>query len=158
MKGSVRKLKQNDINQCFGNLMKSTSSPTLILNKAGKILNVNEAAINLFNLNLTYIGYLAMDEPSNFKWTKFVKQLQNDLRSEEIFNIRTVGNEYEMLSFKCFYDPNTEEIVAQISTLNDDVAISYMLAKHMRERNHLMPTITYLMLLLLVTLVVLFLG
>jgi len=118
----VRKLKQNDINQCFGNLMKSTSSPTLILNKAGKILNVNEAAIKLFNLNLTYIGYLAMDEPSNFKWTKFVKQLQNDLRSEEIFNIRTVGNDYEMLSFKCFYDPNTEEIVAQISTLNDDVA------------------------------------
>ena len=46
-----------------------------------------------------------MDEPSNFKWTKFVKQLQNDLRSEEIFNIRTVGNDYEMLSFKCFTIP-----------------------------------------------------
>ncbi|QGG50162.1 GHKL domain-containing protein [Lysinibacillus pakistanensis] len=122
MKGSVRKLKQNDINQCFGNLMKSTSSPTLILNKAGKILNVNEAAIKLFNLNLTYIGYLAMDEPSNLKWAKFVKQLQNDLRSEEIFNIRIAGNEFEMMSFKCFYDPNTGEIVAQISTLNNDVA------------------------------------
>ncbi|MGE7112528.1 PAS domain-containing sensor histidine kinase [Lysinibacillus sp. NPDC047702] len=118
----MRKLKQNDINQCFGNLMKSTSSPTLILNKAGKILNVNEAAIKLFNLNLTYIGYLAMDEPSNLKWAKFVKQLQNDLRSEEIFNIRIVGNEFEMMSFKCFYDSNTEEIVAQISTLNNDVA------------------------------------
>ncbi|MGG2108384.1 PAS domain-containing sensor histidine kinase [Lysinibacillus sp. UBA6686] len=118
----MRKLKQNDINQCFGNLMKSTSSPTLILNKAGKILNVNEAAIKLFNLNLTYIGYLAMDEPSNLKWAKFVKQLQNDLRSEEIFNIRIAGNEFEMMSFKCFYDPNTGEIVAQISTLNNDVA------------------------------------
>jgi len=102
--------------------MKSTSSPTLILNKAGKILNVNEAAIKLFNLNLTYIGYLAMDEPSNLKWAKFVKQLQNDLRSEEIFNIRIAGNEFEMMSFKCFYDPNTGEIVAQISTLNNDVA------------------------------------
>jgi len=102
--------------------MKSTSSPTLILNKAGKILNVNEAAIKLFNLNLTYIGYLAMDEPSNLKWAKFVKQLQNDLRSEEIFNIRITGNEFEMMSFKCFYDPNTGEIVAQISTLNNDVA------------------------------------
>jgi len=102
--------------------MKSTSSPTLILNKAGKILNVNEAAIKLFNLNLTYIGYLAMDEPSNLKWAKFVKQLQNDLRSEEIFNIRIVGNEFEMMSFKCFYDSNTEEIVAKISTLNNDIA------------------------------------
>jgi len=102
--------------------MKSTSSPTLILNKAGKILNVNEAAIKLFNLNLTYIGYLAMDEPSNLKWAKFVKQLQNDLRSEEIFNIRIAGNEFEMMSFKCFYDPNTGEIVSQISTLNNDVA------------------------------------
>lgn len=102
--------------------MKSTSSPTLILNKVGKILNVNEAAIKLFNLNLTYIGYLSMDEPSNLKWAKFVKQLQNDLRSEEIFNIRIAGNEFEMMSFKCFYDPNTGEIVAQISTLNNDVA------------------------------------
>lgn len=79
-------------------------------------------AIQLFNLNLTYIGYLAMDEPSNLKWAKFVKQLQCDLRSEEIFNIRTTGNEFEMLSFKCFYDPHTEEIVAQISTLTDDIA------------------------------------
>ncbi|MGN4126458.1 ATP-binding protein [Lysinibacillus sphaericus] len=110
------------MNQCFGNLMKSTSSPTLILNKAGKILNVNEAAIKLFNLNLTYIGYLSMDEPSNLKWPKFVNQLQSDLRSEEIFNIRTVGNDFEMMSFKCFYDPNTEEIVAQIATLNHDMA------------------------------------
>ncbi|MFJ8089807.1 ATP-binding protein [Lysinibacillus sp. NPDC095746] len=118
----MRKLKQNDINQCFGNLMTSTSSPTLILNKAGKILNVNETAIKLFNLNSTYIGYLTMDEPSNLKWAKFVKQLENDLRSEEIFNIQTNGNEYEMMSFKCFYDPNTEEIVAQISTLNNDIA------------------------------------
>lgn len=82
--------------------MKSTSSPTLILNKAGKILNVNEAAIQLFNLNLTYMGYLTMDEPSNLKWAKFVKQLQRDLRSEEIFNIKIAGNEFEMLSFKCF--------------------------------------------------------
>ncbi|PJO42430.1 two-component sensor histidine kinase [Lysinibacillus xylanilyticus] len=122
MKGSVRKLKQNDINQCFGNLMTSTSSPTLILNKAGKILNVNEAAIKLFNLNTTYIGYLTMDEPSNLNWAKFVKQLECDLRSEEIFNIQTAGNEYEMMSFKCFYDPSTEEIVAQISTLNNDIA------------------------------------
>ncbi|MGE7090122.1 PAS domain-containing sensor histidine kinase [Lysinibacillus sp. NPDC048646] len=110
------------MNQCFGNLMKSTSSPTLILNKAGKILNVNEAAIKLFNLNLTYIGYLSMDEPSNLKWSKFVNQLQSDLRSEEIFNIRTAGNDFEMMSFKCFYESNTEEIVAQISTLNDDMA------------------------------------
>ncbi|WP_235616175.1 PAS domain-containing sensor histidine kinase [Lysinibacillus parviboronicapiens] len=110
------------MNQCFGNLMKSTSSPTLILNKAGKILNVNEAAIKLFNLNLTYIGYLSMDEPSNLKWAKFVNQLQSDLRSEEIFNIRTASNDFEMMSFKCFYDPNTEEIVAQISTLNYDMA------------------------------------
>lgn len=102
VKGSVRKLKQNDMNQCFGNLMKSTSSPTLILNKAGKILNVNEAAIKLFNLNLTYIGYLSMDEPSNLKWAKFVNQLQSDLRSEEIFNIRTAGNDFEMMSFNCF--------------------------------------------------------
>jgi len=122
LKGSVRKLKQNDINQCFGNLMTSTSSPTLILNKAGKILNVNEAAIKLFNLNTTYIGYLTMDEPSNLNWAKFVKQLECDLRSEEIFNIQTAGNEYEMMSFKCFYDPSTEEIVAQISTLNNDIA------------------------------------
>ncbi|ANA48083.1 hypothetical protein A2J09_00005 [Lysinibacillus sphaericus] len=136
MKGSVRKLKQNDINQCFGNLMKSTSSPTLILNKAGKILNVNEAAIQLFNLNLTFIGNLAMDEPSKFKWAKFVQQLQKDLRSEEIFNIRTVGNEYEMLSFKCFYDPNAEEIVAQISTLNDDVAHKlYVSQEHERSQS-----------------------
>ncbi|MFJ7184911.1 PAS domain-containing sensor histidine kinase [Lysinibacillus xylanilyticus] len=118
----MRKLKQNDINQCFGNLMTSTSSPTLILNKAGKILNVNEAAIKLFNLNTTYIGYLTMDEPSNLNWAKFVKQLECDLRSEEIFNIQTAGNEYEMMSFKCFYDPSTEEIVAQISTLNNDIA------------------------------------
>lgn len=102
--------------------MKSTSSPTLILNKAGKILNVNEAASQLFNLNLTYMGYLTMDEPSNLKWAKFVKQLQRDLRSEEIFNIQIAGNEFEMLSFKCFYDSHTEEIVAQISTLTDDVA------------------------------------
>ncbi len=102
--------------------MKSTSSPTLILNKAGKILNVNEAAIKLFNLNQTYIGYLSMDEPSNLKWSKFVNQLQSDLRSEEIFNIRTAGNDFEMMSFKCFYESNTEEIVAQISTLNDDMA------------------------------------
>ncbi len=102
--------------------MKSTSSPTLILNKAGKILNVNEAAIKLFNLNLTYIGYLSMDEPSNLKWPKFINQLQSDLRSEEIFNIRTAGNDFEMMSFKCFYDPNTEEIVAQIATLNHDMA------------------------------------
>ncbi len=102
--------------------MKSTSSPTLILNKAGKILNMNEAAIKLFNLNSTYIGYLAMDEPSNLNWAKFIKQLQSDLRSEEIFNIQTASNEFEMMSFKCFYDPNTEEIVAQISTLNNDVA------------------------------------
>ncbi|MFJ6263498.1 ATP-binding protein [Lysinibacillus xylanilyticus] len=118
----MRKLKQNDINQCFGNLMTSTSSPTLILNKAGKILNVNEAAIKLFNLDTTYIGYLTMDEPSNLNWAKFVKQLECDLRSEEIFNIQTTGNEYEMMSFKCFYDPSTEEIVAQISTLNNDIA------------------------------------
>ncbi|MFB7160315.1 ATP-binding protein [Lysinibacillus sp. NPDC056232] len=118
----MRKLKQNDINQCFGNLMTSTSSPTLILNKVGKILNVNEAASKLFNLNSSYIDYLTMDEPSNLNWAKFVKQLQSDLRSEEIFNIRTTGNEFEMMSFKCFYDPNTEEIVAQISTLNNDVA------------------------------------
>ena len=82
--------------------MTSTSSPTLILNKAGKILNVNEAAIKLFNLNSTYISYLTMDEPSNLNWAKFVKQLENDLRSEEIFNIQTNGNEYEMMSFKCF--------------------------------------------------------
>lgn len=102
--------------------MTSTSSPTLILNKAGKILNVNEAAIKLFNLNTTYIGYLTMDEPSNLNWAKFVKQLECDLRSEEIFNIQTAGNEYEMMSFKCFYDPSTEEIVAQISTLNNDIA------------------------------------
>ncbi|MGE7999326.1 PAS domain-containing sensor histidine kinase [Lysinibacillus sp. NPDC093190] len=118
----MRKLKQNDINQCFENLMTSTSSPTLILNKAGKILNVNEAAIKLFNLHSTYIGYLTMDEPSNLNWAKFVKQLESDLRSEEIFNIQTAGNEFEMMSFKCFYDPNTEEIVAQISTLNNDIA------------------------------------
>ncbi|MCL1695717.1 ATP-binding protein [Lysinibacillus sp. BPa_S21] len=122
MKGSVRKLKQYDINQCFGNLMTSTSSPTLILNKAGKILNVNEAAIKLFNLNSTYIGYLTMDEPSNLNWAKFVKQLESDLRSEEIFNIQTASNEFEMMSFKCFYDPSTEEIVAQITTLNNDIA------------------------------------
>ncbi|MFJ8514575.1 PAS domain-containing sensor histidine kinase [Lysinibacillus xylanilyticus] len=132
----MRKLKQNDINQCFGNLMTSTSSPTLILNKAGKILNVNEAAIKLFNLDTTYIGYLTMDEPSNLNWAKFVKQLECDLRSEEIFNIQTVGNEYEMMSFKCFYDPSTEEIVAQISTLNNDIAHElYVSQEHERSQS-----------------------
>jgi two-component system, sporulation sensor kinase E len=131
----VRKLKQNDINQCFGNLMTSTSSPTLILNKVGKILNVNEAAIKLFNLNSTYIGYLIMDEPSNLNWAKFVKQLESDLRSEEIFNIQTAGNEYEMMSFKCFYDPSTEEIVAQISTLNNNDIAHELYVSQEQERS-----------------------
>lgn len=110
------------MNQCFSNFSKRTSAPTLILNKAGKILNANEAAIKYLNLNLTYIGYLVMDEPSNLKWARFVKHLQKELSSEELFNIQTAKNEYEMLNFKCFYDANTEEIVAQILTFNYDLA------------------------------------
>lgn len=113
--------------------MKSTSSPTLILNKAGKILNCNEAAIKLFNLNLTYIGYITMDESSNIKWAKFVKELQCELRSEEIFNIQTNNNEFEMMLFKCFYDPNSEEIVAQLSTINNDRALKLYVSKEQEQ-------------------------
>ncbi|MGE7842093.1 PAS domain-containing sensor histidine kinase [Lysinibacillus sp. NPDC093712] len=114
--------------------MKSTSSPTLILNKSGKILNCNEAAIKLFNLNSSFKGYITMDEPSNIKWAKFVKELQCELRSEEIFNIRKNNNDLEMMSFKCFYDPNTEEIVAQLSTINNDRAIELYVSKE-QERS-----------------------
>ncbi|WP_264987394.1 PAS domain-containing protein [Lysinibacillus piscis] len=111
-------MKQNDINQCFENLEKSTSSPTLILNKLGKILIANEAAIELINANFAYMDRLIMDEPSTLKWEKFVNRLSNDIELTENFNIITDDNEYVMLSFHCVYEARTGRIVAQISKLH----------------------------------------
>ncbi|MFJ7950920.1 ATP-binding protein [Lysinibacillus sp. NPDC096418] len=104
--------------------MTNSLLPIFILSSSRKILQVNEPAIQQFKLNLAYNGFLAMDEPSNMKWTRFVKHLKYIKEAEETFYIRTANNEYELVRFKCHYHVKNEEIVAHATILNhlDDTA------------------------------------
>ncbi|KOS69675.1 histidine kinase [Lysinibacillus contaminans] len=124
MKGSVKNLEQNNITQCFDNVLKNSLSPIFILSSSRKILQVNDLAIKQFNINLAYNGFLVMDEPSNLKWPHFVKHLKYIKEAEETFYIRTATNEYKLVQFKCHYHVKNEEIVAHATILNhnDDSA------------------------------------
>ena len=114
----MKNLEQNNLTQCFDNVLKNSLLPIFILSSSRKILQVNEPAVQQFNLNLAYNGFLAMDEPSNLKWTRFVKHLKYKKEAEETFYIRTASNEYKLVQFKCHYNVKNGEIVAQATILN----------------------------------------
>ena len=120
----MKNLEQNNLTQCFDNVLKNSLLPIFILSSSRKILQVNEPAVQQFNLNLAYNGFLAMDEPSNLKWKRFVKHLMYIKEAEETFYIRTACNEYKLVKFKCHYHVQNEEIVAHATILNhlDDTA------------------------------------
>lgn len=111
-------MEQKNISQCFDNVLKNSLWPILILSSTRKILKVNEQAIQEFNLNLAYNDFLAMDEPSKLKWSRFVKHLKYIKEAEETFYVRTASDEYKLVHFKCHYHAKDEEIVAHATILN----------------------------------------
>lgn len=120
----MKNVKQKNITQCFDNVLKNSLFPILLLSSTRKILQVNEQAIQEFNLNLAYNEFLSMDEPSNLKWSRFVKHLKYIKEAEETFFIRTACNEYKLVQFKCHYHDKNEGIIAHATILNhvDDTA------------------------------------
>lgn len=112
----MKNLEQNDMNLFFDNALKNSLSPIFILSNSRKILQVNELAIRQFNL--AHNDYLEMDEPSNLKWSRFVKSLKYKKEAEETFYIRLACNEYILVLFKCYYDVKNDEIAAHATILN----------------------------------------
>lgn len=130
----MKKLKQNNITQCFDHSLQNSLLPIFILNSSRKILQVNELAVQQFNLTPAYKQVLEMDEPSKLKWPQFVKHLKYIKEAEETFYIRTTANEYKLVQFKCHYHVKKEEIVAYATILNQDHDTAYDL--YFRQNNY----------------------
>lgn len=117
-------------------LLECTKTPILLLNNSRKILHANEAAIKLFELTPAYEGYLAMDEPSNRKWGKYVEQIFKREVVEETFYIQTLGSPYQLVNLKGSLHSNKQVIIVQARPQNESEQVVQSL---INKQNHSAP-------------------